>query len=371
MMALLTLTLLFVIPRRNTGKAIQRLSGILIAISTFLLSAQFAIQYATHWRMTNVTLSVMVNLLLFTPSVAFMSLGMLNLQRQGRLTKRDWLVGVVAWAAIILLLVLSNTAEGVPLLTDTPRLRTAEHIGLGIFFAMQCYYSFLHIHEDILVRKALANYYDRDMGDVVRWIERSILILALMGLFSALFFFSRGPLLIAFSMLIFFGVYYLVISYVCNIVSDNSLKIALAVEAERDTEERASTDDGQPLQADKLMEGPSLSDAERRHVEQAIERWTADGGHLQPDLDIETIANELHVTRQNLSAWVKGSEWQSLKGWLTNLRIEEAKQLLREHPEWSNETIALHCGFSDRSYFQKVFRKCTGTTPAQFIKEGD
>jgi NAD-dependent dihydropyrimidine dehydrogenase PreA subunit len=51
-----------------------------------------------------------------------------------------------------------------------------------------------------------------------------------------------------------------------------------------------------------------------------------------------------------------------------HLRIEEAKQLLAEHPDWSNDNIALACGFSSRSYFQNVFRKQTGMTPAQFAK---
>lgn len=55
--------------------------------------------------------------------------------------------------------------------------------------------------------------------------------------------------------------------------------------------------------------------------------------------------------------------------WLTSLRIDEAKRLLREHPDWSNDTIAQLCGFSSRSYFQNVFRKQTGITPAQFAHQ--
>ena len=55
---------------------------------------------------------------------------------------------------------------------------------------------------------------------------------------------------------------------------------------------------------------------------------------------------------------------------MTNLRIEEAKRVIREHPEWSNETVAQHCGFADRSYFQKKFKEKTGITPAEFISVG-
>ena len=31
--------------------------------------------------------------------------------------------------------------------------------------------------------------------------------------------------------------------------------------------------------------------------------------------------------------------------------------------------IAEHCGFSSRSYFQKVFHKQTGLTPVQYIEQ--
>ncbi|MCR4810464.1 MAG: helix-turn-helix domain-containing protein [Prevotella sp.] len=53
---------------------------------------------------------------------------------------------------------------------------------------------------------------------------------------------------------------------------------------------------------------------------------------------------------------------------MTDLRVSEAKRILKEHPDWSNETVAIHCGFNDRSYFQTIFKKSTGMTPAEFIQ---
>ena len=52
--------------------------------------------------------------------------------------------------------------------------------------------------------------------------------------------------------------------------------------------------------------------------------------------------------------------------WIANLRIEEAKRILREHLDWSNETIAQHCGFNDRSYFHKKFKEVVGMSPADY-----
>jgi AraC-like DNA-binding protein len=39
---------------------------------------------------------------------------------------------------------------------------------------------------------------------------------------------------------------------------------------------------------------------------------------------------------------------------------------LLHDPEWPLVVIAAECGFADQRHFTRVFRKLTGTTPAQF-----
>jgi len=55
----------------------------------------------------------------------------------------------------------------------------------------------------------------------------------------------------------------------------------------------------------------------------------------------------------------------SFKEYLNKVRIEEAKSLL-EHTDYSIMEIAVACGYSDQSYFTKVFKKATGITPKQY-----
>ena len=43
--------------------------------------------------------------------------------------------------------------------------------------------------------------------------------------------------------------------------------------------------------------------------------------------------------------------------------------MIREHPDWSNETIARQCGFSDRTYFQRKFKEITGMTPSEYMNK--
>ena len=64
---------------------------------------------------------------------------------------------------------------------------------------------------------------------------------------------------------------------------------------------------------------------------------------------------------------VKTEDDRTYASWMNELRIEEAKRTMREHPDWNNEAVAQHCGFSDRTYFQRKFKEATGQTPAEYL----
>jgi len=52
--------------------------------------------------------------------------------------------------------------------------------------------------------------------------------------------------------------------------------------------------------------------------------------------------------------------------YLDRLRLSQAKDLLVQMPMYSVETVGMLCGFSDRFYFSRFFKKHTGIAPADF-----
>ena len=366
-MAMLTLTLIYIVLRRKGKGDVLNYSGWMMAVGTALLTVQFALQYATGYRPAGeLTKSAMINLLFFIPCVAILNLGMLNLQRQGGLRRLEWIVGAATWVVSAALLLGANVTAGQPLMAETSRLRVAEYIATTLFGLMQIFFTVLLVREDVHMKRVLVNYYDHDMSSMLRWIELSIILLALIGLVAPPIIFSTGQLLVLYSLIIFFGIYYMVISFVCYGVSNDSQKVILAEEADRETEAATKPATGKEEQQ---AEPQGLPPSDRQKVERAVARWTIEGGHLEHDLNIQTVAEGMRLPRTLLSAWLKECYRDSFSAWLSNLRIEEAKRVLLAHPEWNNESVADNCGFSDRSYFQKVFRKVTGMTPAQFVKE--
>lgn len=102
----------------------------------------------------------------------------------------------------------------------------------------------------------------------------------------------------------------------------------------------------------------------REIVTSAIELVTQE--YMDPSLNVDRIAHELHVTQSYLSRSFKKSQGTGLLDFLHSYRIAMAKNLLlREGPVLVKE-IAERCGYINDAAFIRVFKKQEGMTPGQF-----
>ncbi|HEY5583574.1 MAG TPA: helix-turn-helix domain-containing protein, partial [Ruminiclostridium sp.] len=58
----------------------------------------------------------------------------------------------------------------------------------------------------------------------------------------------------------------------------------------------------------------------------------------------------------------------SFNEYVTNLRINEAKRLMREQPGMLLKDIAEIVGYQDQHYFSRIFKSITGIAPSEFNK---
>lgn len=355
-MLLLTLTLAFLMPVRTTMGRVFSRARWFMAGATGLLFVQFLLQYTLHFRVMGVTQGVFVNLLFFVPSAWQLSLAVLFLLRKGKIQRHEWLIGVAAYLLMAGTLLTGGLAGGHSLLDDTREMRIAEYASACIYSVMQFYYCWLNVSEFRRIHRALDNYYDHDRSDLLQWMERSVLLLSLSGLFVPFTIFASGVLLACYSVFIFISMYYCIFSFICYGISNDAQQV-------KDADEIEENEGEQPLKT------KAATDEEQQRVGRTVEGWVRNGGHLHNGITIQTAADEMHLSRYQLTAWLKTTDQELFNPWLTSLRIEEAKRLLKEHPNWSNDNIAQACGFSSRSYFHNVFRKQTGMTPAQFAME--
>ena len=344
----LLLVKLLLLPRRVAVHAMVNKARWLMVGGTGLLLAHFALQYILKLRLLGVTQAVMLNLVLFIPASWLFSLAVLYLQRRGRINAMDIHVGWAAWLVAMVMLAVAAAIDGQPLMSDTPQLHTAELAASACFATMQGYYTWRQIVILRAMHNALQNYYDRDMDSVLQWMKYSIVIMLCIALSVPVIIFIASGALVVPGLIFIACIFYFIDSFFNYILSSAPRKLQEAEEKEVEEEE------AKPAAPSSLP-----------RVEQAVEQWVAKGGHLQSGMKMPNAADEIGVPRYLLSAWLRQKGYKYAE-WMTDLRIEEAKRQLQAHPDWNNEAIAIRCGFSDRSYFQKKFKERTGISPTEY-----
>ncbi len=86
-------------------------------------------------------------------------------------------------------------------------------------------------------------------------------------------------------------------------------------------------------------------------------------------VSIERMADTLGFNRAYLSRAFKRHTGMSPVNFLLKLRIDKARQLLRERKELTTQQIAASVGFQDPLYFSKQFRRFYGQPPSDYRKE--
>lgn len=367
LMTLLTLKLLL-LPNKVAVDRVMNKSRWLITVGIILIDVQFALQYAIGLRAIGTTPAVMLNLALFMPAAWLLSLAILYLQQRGWVSKKQLAAGPAAWIAGMACIAIAAAIDGQPLLSDTPELRYAEVAASIGYCAMQCYYSGRHIINLIKMHKALQNYYDNDISNILHSMQWSVAILMVMGIITPLLIFGSGLWLAAYAIFFFGGIFYFVDSFCTYVVSTAPLKVQVAEDNEGQTQLATPKETASPP-ATNHAEASSEGEGETESLHRtglAVEQWIADGGYRKSGVTMPLAADDMHIPRYLLYAWLK-QQGLTYSVWMTNLRIEEAKRVMKAHPEWSNESIATHCGFSDRTYFQKKFKEQTGISPSDFL----
>lgn len=89
--------------------------------------------------------------------------------------------------------------------------------------------------------------------------------------------------------------------------------------------------------------------------------------NISSDLNRDELANVVHLHPNYLSALFHQQTGMSLSEFITAERLKEARRLLLSTDLPVNE-IAIRTGFSNISYFSKIFKEDTGTTPLKYRK---
>ena len=78
--------------------------------------------------------------------------------------------------------------------------------------------------------------------------------------------------------------------------------------------------------------------------------------HIEENIKVDDIASELGMSRMQLHRRIKIITGKSLSGYILSVKMKKAEYLLL-HTQYKVKDIALNIGYTDSSYFSKVFKK--------------
>ena len=94
--------------------------------------------------------------------------------------------------------------------------------------------------------------------------------------------------------------------------------------------------------------------------------------YLNPDFQLTDLRQVLPLNRTYLSQFINTEYGCTFYQFVNRRRIDEAKRMKTEHPEWTMQDISQRCGFSSPRVFYRTFARETGMTPKEWwLNRGD
>ena len=340
----------------NRGKlqsAVYNRSRWFIAAATFILGLHFAIQLVGQLREQSVTLCWMVNMMAYTIATPMYNMAELNLLRAGHNMKvryKRYGIFLLLCYAILAIGWFTDT-----LFNDAQPWMTATCVVALLYFLKVLELSWVLGKE---MNRASTRLTDEELSErhsVLRFTARVMKWIIVFSQFSPWIGMSSSLTLnsiygsIIFILLLIFIITFIVYGWnmaECIKVSDEIAEAVITEEVN-----------------------------ENEQIRQRIEQWVSERHFTDPNVTIGGALKDMGISSTALNFYLEqNTNVGNYRQWLHYLRIEEAKRVIKEHSEYSFDTVANACGYSGQATFSRAFKKHVGISPkdwTQFCKEHD
>ena len=134
-------------------------------------------------------------------------------------------------------------------------------------------------------------------------------------------------------------------------------------EDEEKEEEEENEDEGE--KDDEEDEDRETEKLNRRwlQIQSSLDQWCDNHGYKDTSVNMPTLSNTLDIPRYELTQFFAEYRHTTFRIWLSEIRLNAAKKMMQDYPDYSNDIISSECGFSSRSYLYKIFKEKEGCTP--------
>lgn len=239
------------------------------------------------------------------------------------------------------------------------------YIGVALFVIQSC--SLIIIFDRAYKRsiKLLEKYYDEDEEHKIKWIRFCYILTMLTAMFILVYVFLPDKSFIRLYM--FFYILYM-IYFAGNYISFlGSHKLLLDAVGHYALSEQGAIFQKKRKKGSVAEKEPEIkSEGNFTALSKALDKWVKEKRFREYDKSREEIADELGTTKELLQIYFSDRLGMDFRIWRTELRINDAKDMLLKHKNYSINFIADIVGFSDRSNFHRQFTKSVGCSPKEW-----
>lgn len=329
---------------RSTSRGYETSRWLLIA-ALMLYVIHYMLQMIFGFRASGEDVGALVNILFYQPIAFLMTCATLRISAGHRYLRRFVVVGVAGTVLTMALFVVGLCIYGSLHMPWVLRIIEVIYVVMIAFFIFNPGGELRRMNRKIEAETA-------DDNTMYRlYMHSSTVLLYAMGLIGALSVFSTIAVVAVAAFFLLALIFYIVsfVSLGFHVQDVSSI-----------------VDNEVPSSPSSSSAVHSLTSEQMAQIEEAILLWRSKQGFSTPNLTCSTMAQRLGITKQQLSQYLTMKEGSTFRVWLSNIRIEEAKQMLLTNSDYSIEAVAESCGFSSRSWMQEKFKASTGMTPAEW-----
>ena len=312
------------------------------------LAIQYVLQMTFGFRAMHDNLGAVINILLYTPCFSLISIGIYNIETTRANLRKMILICSGIYAAIIVVFCVGIC------LHHSLYIREGLYLMLTLFCVSVFYCIYMIIQEMIRRKNMLETMAATDMLPYVRYSRASVIILWLavlampVAIFSTTLLYIVGPAVLL--ALLFFNLTFIALG--------NSY---IPTEELLDKEEESQRCGGakeKPLQ--------QLSEERRNFIQNSLDQWCMDLGYKDCNVNMLTLSYTLCISKNELSLFFDQCLHSNFRIWLSEIRLNAAKKMMLEYPDYSNDIISAECGFSCRTHLYRIFKTKEGCSPTEW-----
>lgn len=330
-----------------------------------VLAVQYFVQMRYGFRAAGDYKGAAVNLLFYAPSFTFIAMSIYNLEATH--SRRKPLYGFygITNAAIF-------TIFGFHYYLGHSLPQGRWLYVIEVLYVSMVFYSSYLIRIEMQKRKEILNtMVATDLMPYIRYAHTSFIYLFIASViipFAILYtpaLYVVGPMILATLLFLTISFVMLGAAYVPTeeLLTEED-KVGGGEEEEDDDEEEEGDKDDE-ADNDEADEDRETEKLNRRwlKIQSSLDQWCDNHGYKDTAVNMPTLSNTLDIPRHELTQFFAEYRNTTFRIWLSEIRLNAAKKMMQDYPDYSNDIISSECGFSSRSYLYKIFKEKEGCTP--------